>query len=144
MRIHTRPHRVTRRTACLLLGALLLAGCGSDGTRRVTLVEPSPLGVITLTLTPGSMTVAAGETGSAGVSVSRSGTFNGPVTLTASGQPGGVQVAFGSSPLASGAVSTSVTVTVPAGVIPGTYTVTVRGSGDGATTGETTLTLRTN
>jgi hypothetical protein len=134
---------VQRRFAHHVAGALLLAmcaGCTSDGG---TSPDPVPLGSITLSLTPASVTVAQGASGSVGLGIARGGGFAGPVTLTASGQPGAVTVAFGSSPVSAGAFSTSVTVTVPTGVAAGTYTITIRGAGVGATTQETTLTLRT-
>lgn len=131
--------RSSRRAFLAVCGAALLAACSSGSSDGAS----APLGTIAVTLTPGSVTVPAGSTGSVGVSVARGGGFDGPVTLTASGQPNGVVIAFGSSPVASGVFSTSMTVTVPAGVIPGTYTVTIRGAGQGASTGATAFTLRT-
>lgn len=132
----------SRRVMLAVAGVMLLSACGDSGATGVS--TPQPLGTIALTLTPGSVTVPAGASGSVGLSITRGGGFAGAVTLTASGQPAGVTITFGSSPVAAGAVSTSVTIVVPAGMIPGTYPVTIRGAGAGATTQETTLTLRAN
>ncbi|MCC7054574.1 MAG: hypothetical protein IT355_14990 [Gemmatimonadaceae bacterium] len=133
---------LTRRAARAMVAAALLTACNSDGGDAP--VDPVPQGTIEVRLTPASVTLAAGSSGSVGLGVTRGGAFSGPVTLAASGQPSAMTVTFGSSPVAAGNVSTSVTVVVGAAVAPGTYGVTITGTGSGATAQPSTLTVRVN
>ena len=135
----------SRRLALALvtLGATgSFIACNSSGSGNV-IVDPVVTGTIALNLTPGSVSVAAGGTGSVGLTVSRGGAFNGAVLLTASGVPTGVSVTFGSSTVASGAFSTSVNVTVAAGTTAATTAISIVGTGSGLTSPSATLTLRT-
>jgi Metallo-peptidase family M12B Reprolysin-like len=65
-------------------------------------------------------------------------TFNGgylnPVTLSASGNPGGTTVVFGTNPLTPANPTTTVTLTGTNTLSNGAYTITVTGTGSGAPT----------
>lgn len=87
-----------------------------------------------LSVTPGSLSVAQGGSGSAGVSTSVSGGFNSSVALSASGVPAGTTVSFSPASIAApGSGSSTMSVAVGASTTPGTYTITVTGSGGGVT-----------
>ena len=57
--------------------------------------------------------------------------FSGPVTLTASGVPAGATATFSQNPVTPGSSST-LTVTFPAGMAEGNYSITVAGAATGA------------
>ena len=77
-----------------------------------------------------SLSMAPGGSASTTLTLIGEGGFNAPATLTASGSPSGVTVKFSSATIAEG---TPVTVTVSAAstVKPGSYTVSIQGSGSG-------------
>lgn len=113
------------------VAAAFAAGCsGSDGG---TAPAPTPTGTIAVNLTPSSVTLAPGAVGNVGLSVTRGGAFDGPVTLSASGVPAGVSLTFGSPTVAAVAVSTSVNLTVAAGTPVGISEISIVGTGTGTT-----------
>jgi hypothetical protein len=134
--------RSTRRAALLSMLALL-AACGGSTTRAP--VEPAPTGTLALVLTPASLLVVPGASGSVGLALTRGGGFAGAVQLTAAGVPAGVSITFGSSTVAEGAISTSVSVSVAAGVAASStpISITITATGGGITSPPTTLALRT-
>jgi hypothetical protein len=77
-------------------------------------------------LTPATLTVTQGQAANTTVNINRTGGFAASVTLSLEGVPAGVTSAFAPNP-AGGAAST-LTVTVGAGTVPGTYSLTVRGT----------------
>jgi len=96
-------------------------------------------GGFTLAPTATSLTVNAGSSATDTVNVVDTGTFTGAVTLTASGMPTGVTVAFGTNPATSSSV---VTVSAASTVASSTFTLTISGSGTSggtAVTGSTTI-----
>jgi hypothetical protein len=126
-----------------LCAAAGMSGC-SGGSSGETIIEPVVTGTIALTLLPGSATVAAGGTGSVGLSISRGGGFAGPVTLSVSGVPAGVSLTFGSNPVSTGTFSTSVNISVAAGTAASSGAVVITGTGSGAAVTSVTFALRTN
>lgn len=78
---------------------------------------------------PTEVTVTTGSAATTVVSVNRTGGFASPVELLFLGIPTGVSLAFDPNPV-SGSRST-LTVTAAASVIPGIYTLVLRGAGDG-------------
>ncbi|MBS1510790.1 MAG: peptidase, partial [Bacteroidetes bacterium] len=72
------------------------------------------------------------------------GTFTGPVNLTASGNPVGTSVIFGTNPLSTGSASTTVTLTGTNTLANGSYTVTVTGTGTGVPTQTANLVFTIN
>jgi hypothetical protein len=94
-----------------------------------------------ISASPASVTVTQGGTGGTStVTITRSGGFTGAVTLSATGQPAGVTVAFSPNP-ATGSTSTA-TFTASSGATTGNFPVTLSGSGPGVSgTRTATVTL---
>ena len=88
-------------------------------------------------LTAGSVSVKAGQSGTAAVSVTPANGFSGTVAFSIAGLPSGVTGSF--SPASSTTAST-LTLTTSSTAVPGSYSVTVTGV-SGSVTASTTLTL---
>lgn len=134
------------RTHWLLLGALTLAGCGDD---ELVLPEPEapPTPTVQLTVeqpTPvaANLGIAQGSAGSA--SITRSTGFTGPVTLSTTGLPPGWSVNFIPSILTGEVTTAQVLITVPADVVAGSFSFTVRASATGVSTAAATMTVVAN
>lgn len=83
---------------------------------------------------PSSLSVVAGNSGTSTISTSVSGGFNNSITLSASGQPSGVTVTFGANPIAApGSGSSTANFSVGSTTTPGTYPITITGTGGGVT-----------
>jgi hypothetical protein len=67
----------------------------------------------------------------ASITAAFQGTFTGPVTLTASGNPAGTTVTFGANPLMMASPTTTVTLNGTNTLPNGSYTITVTGTGTG-------------
>ena len=88
----------------------------------------------TLSASPSSVSVTAGNSGTSSVSTSVSGGFNSSISLSASGVPSGVSVSFNPASIAApGSGSSSVTFNVAAGTTAGTYPITITATGGGLT-----------
>jgi hypothetical protein len=72
------------------------------------------------------------------------GGFANPVTLTASGNPSGTTVVFGTNPLTPGSPSSTITLTGTSSLFTGSYIITVTGTANGATTQIRNLTYTIN
>jgi subtilase family serine protease len=92
-----------------------------------------------LSASPSSLSVAQGGTGSTTISSTVSGGFDSTITLSASGAPTGVTVAFSPASI-TGAGSSTLTFTVASTSVAGTYSITVNGA-SGSTTETTTVSL---
>jgi endoglucanase len=97
----------------------------STSASATTLANPE----FTLSVAPQAVSVTQGGSSTATVTLSGTGGFSSPVSLSASGQPGGMAVTFG---LPSNGTST-VTITAGASVAVGRTTLTVTGTGGGLT-----------
>jgi cellulase/cellobiase CelA1 len=98
---------------------------------------PIPVGNgFSVTTTP--VSVVQGTTGTSSVTVSEFGTFSGTVALSLSTLPAGVTAAFNPASV-SGSAGSTLTFTVSATAVPGTYPLTVTG-----TSGSTTETAALN
>jgi uncharacterized membrane protein len=95
-------------------------------TATVTVTVLAPAGSFTLSMTPATLNITQGQTGNATININRTGGFSANVTLSLEGAPAGVTSSFTPNP-ASGA-SSAMAVTVGAGVAPGNYNMTVRGT----------------
>jgi phospholipase C len=94
-----------------------------------------------LSASPGSVSVAAGSSGTSTITSSVSGGFDDPVALSASGMPTGVTASFSPASIAApGSGSSTLTLTASSGAATGTYTITVTGTG-GSVTQTTTVSL---
>lgn len=89
------------------------------------LVKPD----FTLAAAPTALTVRQGATGTVTVSITRNATFTGAVALTLEGAPAGVTGTF--SPASATGATSTLSLSVATTAAPGTYTLTVRGRGDG-------------
>jgi uncharacterized membrane protein len=92
-----------------------------------------------LSLTNPTLSVTQGETGSVTVLVQRTGGWLGPVTLSASGMPAGVEAGFNPNPAT--AAQSTLTINVPAATATGSYPLTVKGTGTGMPDRTVSLTL---
>jgi hypothetical protein len=106
-----------------LLVLLAAPGCGGGGS------EPS--GSISISVSPATVTVAPGGAGTVTVSLTRSGGFAGPVSLTVSGLSAGVTSAVSPAQLPPTSTQAQITVTVGNTVAAGTHSLTVTASGTG-------------
>jgi hypothetical protein len=120
----------------LMFVALAGAAACDDDDDPVT-----PTGTLTLAVSSTALTLAQGRTDSVDVTITRGGSFTGPVILTASGAPTGATVTFGGTTLAAGQTTTKATITLVANTAPGVYPITITAAGTGVTTSTATLTL---
>jgi len=118
------------------VGYDLDSGWGSmNGANLINALAPtSTTPNFTISASPSSLTVTQGSSGTSTVSTSVSGGFDAAITLSASGQPTGVTVGFGTNPIAApGSGSSVVTFTVASTTTTGTYAITITGTGDSIT-----------
>ena len=121
----------------LVAAALVVAGCGSD---------PGPdtggdKGTIAISVTPASLSVVQGGSGSVQASITRGGGFTGTVNVVTEGAPAGVTAVVSNVTTSGTTTSGTVTANVAASTVPGVYTITVRASGSGVTDATTTFSL---
>jgi hypothetical protein len=88
-------------------------------------------GLLSVGLASFPASVVAGGQATIGITIARSGSFTGPVTLAVEGAPSGVTASLSASVLAAGVTSATLTVQVGANVAAGSYPLTVRASGAG-------------
>jgi len=127
-------------TALVILGLVVLVGCGG-ATQTLSNTNPGATPDFAAAVSPASVSVQAGSSGSSALTTSVSGGFSGAVSLSASGQPTGVSVAFSpASIVAPGAGSSQINVSVVGAVATGSYAITIIASGGGVSH-SATLTL---
>lgn len=113
----------------------LVGSSGSDVKNYDFSLQVTPVivpGDFGISVSPQVVTVQAGGSGSATVSITSINGFSGPVTLSSSGQPSGVSVNFSPTnptPPAGGSADSSVSVSVANFVQAGSYPLTITGSG---------------
>ena len=118
-------------------GAMTISACDDD---------PNPTeglsgGAITVAVTPTDLTVAQGSSGTAEVTIGRSGEFAGPIVLKTGTQPEGVALGLTPTVIDEGVTTSVARVTVDAAAIPGTYHITVAGTASNVSTGQATMTI---
>ena len=97
----------------------------------LTVVNSPPLA---MTLSSSYIDVAAGSSGTAKITTTKSSAFNAAVALSVSGVPKGITIQFSPTSIAApGAGTSTLTASVAATMAGGTYPVTVTASGGGAT-----------
>lgn len=94
-------------------------------------VTAAPVPAFAMTVSPTTLSIEQGQNSASTVSLTRSGGFDGEVTLAVTGMPTGMTAVAAPASTAGG--SSTVTVTVGAGVVAGTYTLIVTGSATGLT-----------
>ena len=92
---------------------------------NITVTTP-PVGFSFTTPAAANVTCAATSATSSTLATVSNGGYTTPITLTASGNPAGTTVTFGTNPVTPGN-STTVTLSNTGALAPGTYTVTVTG-----------------
>src|SRR5256884_98475 len=106
---------------------LTVNGSGSPGNRSTPLaLTVSAAPDYSLSLAPAALTIAQGATGTTTLTITRTN-FTGAVTLSLGNAPTGVTGSF--NPAAPTGTSSTLTVSVGAAVLPGTYNLTVAGTG---------------
>src|SRR5439155_1035512 len=106
---------------------LTVDGTGAPGNRSTPLaLTVSAAPDYTLSLTPAALTIAQGATGTTTLTITRTN-FAGAVTLSLGNAPAGVTGSF--NPAAPTGTSSTLTMSVGATVVPGTYNLTVAGTG---------------
>ena len=121
----------------------LATGWGSpNGGGLITaLVGSSTSPTFTISASPTSVSVVQGSNGSSTITTAVLNGFNAAITLSATGQPSGVTVGFGTNPIAApGSGTSSMSLAVASTVATGSYQITVTGSGGGVNQ-TTTVTL---
>jgi kumamolisin len=106
----------------------LATGWGSpNGAALINALSGPVTPGFSLSASPASVSVVRGNAGSSTITSAVAGGFGGAITLSASGQPTGVTVGFGTNPI-NGAGSSSMSITVGSSVAAGTYPITVTGT----------------
>jgi hypothetical protein len=126
---------VKARRAASTFALLAAIACGDGGS--------GPTGSITATVSPTSLTLAQGGSGTVTVTLTRGGGFSEVVNLTVEGMPTGVTATVAPTQLTGTTTSAVVAVNVAGTVPAGTYPITVRASatGVGAATATYSLTV---
>lgn len=123
---------VTSQRALALL-SLALFGCSDNGT--------GPIPTISVSVTPAALSIPAGASGEADITIARAGGFTGAVSLTLAGAPAGVTAGFTPTIIGSGTTTSTLTLGIGPGVPPGTHSLTVRASGTGVSDATAALSL---
>lgn len=133
----------TRVLGAVTLPVLLATACSGGGGDDWTGPDPAfsmSVSPSSLTLTPGSPFVAADvqgnvvamdASGNVSVNITRTGGFEGAVTVTVEGLPAGVTAS--SLTIAAGATSGSLTITAGQAAVASSGSITIRGSASGLT-----------
>lgn len=119
------------------LGAAVLflaAACKHNKTTT------EPTGDFSISAAPTAVSVQAGSEGSVTISLSRTSPFDNAVALSLIGMPAGVTGQLSTTTIPVGSSTATLNLVVAATVVPGNYSLTIRGSGGGLTD-ETTVTL---
>ncbi|MEW5915406.1 MAG: hypothetical protein AB1762_03330 [Gemmatimonadota bacterium] len=104
----------------------------SNATATLTVTVTAPTPAISIAVTPATLSIQAGASGTTNLALTRTN-FTGDVTLTSTGAPAGMTVAFNPATLTGATLASTVTVTVGAAVAAGTHNVTLQAAGTGVT-----------
>jgi kumamolisin len=115
------------------VGSYKITVTGTGGnivqTTTVTLNVTVPP-AFTISAAPVTVSVAQGGSGTSTVTTTVSGGFNAAISMSASGQPAGVTVAFSPAAIgAPGAGTSTITMAVAANAAVGSYPITITGTG---------------
>ena len=135
----TNFHDITSGTSgsySAVTGYDLVTGWGSpNGANLINALAPSSTTpAFTLAASPTSVSVVVGNTGTSNITTTVSGGFDSAVALSASGQPTGVTVSFSPTSIsAPGSGTSTVSFVVASTTTPGTYPITITGTGESIT-----------
>ena len=120
------------------------SGALSHSTTVTLTVNSASTGNFSLSASPSSQTVTAGNSASYTATITPSGGFTGSVTLSVSGLPSGATARFSVNPVA-GSGNSTLTVNTSSSTPTGSYTLTITGtSASPSLTHSTTVTLVVN
>jgi kumamolisin len=122
------------------VGYDLATGIGSPQAALINVLAPAPVGSFTLAASPKKETIAPGGHSAVKIMATATGGFDQTITLSASGEPTGVKIAFKPASILNGSGLAAMDIEVLATAKAGTYTITVTGVG-GSVTQTTTVTL---
>ena len=132
-------HDITSGTSgsfSAVTGYDLVTGWGSpNGANLINALAPgSATPAFTLAVSPTSVSVVVGSSGTSSITTAVSGGFSSAIALTATGAPTGVTVSFSPTSIAApGSGTSTVTLAVASTTATGTYSITVTGSGESIT-----------
>lgn len=132
MSIHSRS---LLRSGMLVLSAVAVVSCGEAG-----LPDPDSSRIV-FSLSPASASVEQGGTATVTATLTREGVFTGPVVLSVADVPGGMRAEVSAVQTAGAVATATITVTVDAAALPGTYELRLTGSSDGVRDGAATYML---
>ena len=121
------------RGVLVAAAAIAAPGCGDDDPNE-------PTGSIQVAVSPATLTVPQGGSGSVTAQLTRGGGFTGDVTLAVTGLPTGVTTTITPPQLSATLSSATINVAVAATVSAGNYTATVTGTAQGV--GQATATYQ--
>ena len=124
-------------TLATCAGAMTISACDDDPS----ITEGLSGGAITVAVSPADLTVAQGSSGTAEVTIGRSGEFTGPITLKTGTQPEGVALGLTPTVIDEGVTASVARITIDATALPGTYAITIAGTASNVSTGQATLTI---
>lgn len=116
----------------LLVPAVLVTACSDDA--------PSDTPTLEVAVSPASINVASGGSGTSTATITRGGGFAGAADLTASA-PAGITVAFTPTTIPIGSTTSDASVAVGGTVAAGTHAVTITASSSGVSDATTTLSV---
>lgn len=114
------------RLMSALVAAATIAACGGDDD---SVTRPTP--AISIALSSSALSVTQGTSGSASVTLTRSGGFSGDVSITVEGLPGTVTYASAPATISGNASSAVITFDVAGSATPGGINATVKATGTG-------------
>ena len=121
--------------------AAVACGGGSDNGTEPPPPPPPPTNGYTISASSTTSSVARGGTNTVTITVTRTGTFNGPVSLQPTGMPAGVTALANPVSVPAGQTSSTITFTASASAPLGTVSITVIGNGAGVTPQNLTIQL---
>jgi hypothetical protein len=135
--------RVFARSRIALIIALIspiaCSGSKTDEIDRAIDRSPDDLPELVLRLSDRALDIEAGSSSALTVELSRGGDFDGPIAITVSDQPEGIEISGGTIP--SGESSLEFTIRAADDAQLGTVKLTIEGEAEGATIESATLTL---
>ena len=123
-------------TATLTLRARAQGVADATTTLALTVAPPAQTGAFTLAVAPNALSIVQGASGATRATIARSGGFAGGVAITASGGPQGITV---TAPASIAGDTATLAVAVASTVAPGSYTLTLTGTGAGVANQTATL-----
>ncbi|MGQ0650520.1 MAG: hypothetical protein ACT4P7_23520 [Gemmatimonadaceae bacterium] len=116
-----------------LVALTVAGGCGGGSSNTGPTVPPPPAQGFSIAASANALSVVAGTNGALTVTLTRTGSFTGSVSLSAAGLPTGVTASFNPTQIGAGQTTSTLTLTTVAAVAAGTTTITVTGTATGLT-----------